>query len=81
VPGAATFVSGVEWLQADTHAAEETGVGRLLLTDRSSILVSAIAPGNKRERAVFGEGFGNGLVIVARRLMSRRLVPGRDPAE
>jgi hypothetical protein len=36
-------------------------------------------PTTKEERAVFGEGFGNGLVVIARRLMAQGLVTVRDP--
>jgi hypothetical protein len=44
------------------------------MVDGTSILVSSIIPDSKAEQAVFGEGFGNGLVVVARRLMSQGLV-------
>jgi hypothetical protein len=44
------------------------------MVDGASILVSSIIPDSKAEQAVFGEGFGNGLVVVARRLMSQGLV-------
>jgi sugar-specific transcriptional regulator TrmB len=79
VPSARTFVSGLEWLhgQDDTH--EDTAIGRLLLTDRSTILVSSIIPDTLEEQAIFGEGFGNGLVVIARRLMSQGLLNARDP--
>jgi hypothetical protein len=52
----------------------------LLLIDRSAILVSSIMPETKEEQAIFGEGFGNGLVVIARRLMSQGLLTARDPA-
>lgn len=77
VPHATTFLSGLGWLRGGGD--DETAIGRLLLVDRSAILVSSIIPGTKREQAVFGEGFGNGLVVVARRLMSQGLVTARDP--
>jgi sugar-specific transcriptional regulator TrmB len=77
VPDATTFRSGLEWLRGDDD--DETAIGRLLLVDRSAILVSSIMPGSKEEQAIFGEGFGNGLVVVARRLMSQGLVTARDP--
>lgn len=59
---------------------EDTAIGRLLLVDRSTILVSSIMPDSKEEQAIFGEGFGNGLVVIARRLMAQGLIPVRDPA-
>jgi sugar-specific transcriptional regulator TrmB len=79
VPGATTFISGLEWLHGEDADEDDTAVGRLLLTDRSTILVSSIIPGTEEERAVFGGGFGNGLVVVARRLMAHGLLTTRDP--
>ena len=76
VPDARTFVSGLEWL----NEADSTGIvmGRLLLIDRSTILVSTIEPDTGDEHAVFGGGFKNGLVVMSRRLMAQGLVPTRD---
>lgn len=79
VPTATTFVSGLEWLHSDNDHEDETAIGRLLLVDRSAILVSSIVPDTKEEQAIYGEGFGNGLVVIARRLMSEGLLPIRDP--
>jgi hypothetical protein len=50
-------------------------VGRLLLIDRSTILVSTIDPDTGDEHAVYDDGFKNGLVVVSRRLMAQGLVP------
>lgn len=72
VPRAQAFVSGLEWLRGDEDP-NELAVGRLLLADRSTILVSTILPDTGEEHAVFGHGFGNGLVVVVRRLMSQGL--------
>ncbi|MFB6120542.1 MAG: TrmB family transcriptional regulator [Halobacteriaceae archaeon] len=77
-PDATTFASGLEWLHG-ADAENETAVGRLLLVDRSTILVSSILPESGDEQAIFGEGFGNGLVVVARRLMAQGLLESRDP--
>jgi sugar-specific transcriptional regulator TrmB len=71
LPGATTFVSGLEWLQEDIEDTGETAIGRLVLVDRSTILVSSIVPSTGEEHAIFGTGFGNGLVVIARRLMSQ----------
>jgi sugar-specific transcriptional regulator TrmB len=79
VPDATTFISGLEWLYGENATEDEAGIGRLLLIDRSTILVSSMMPTTKEERAVFGEGFGNGLVVIARRLMAQGLVTVRDP--
>ncbi len=78
LPSARTFVSGLEWLEAD--ASESTSVGRLMLVDRSSILVSSITDSGT-EHAIFGGGFGNGLVVISRRLLAQGLLPARDPEE
>lgn len=80
VPDATTFISGLEWLQGEDATEDETAIGRLLLVDRSTILVSSIMPQTKKEQAIFGEGFGNGLVVIARRLMAQGLLTARDPA-
>jgi predicted transcriptional regulator len=78
VAGAETFLSGLEWLHG-SDAGDETAVGRLLLVDRGTILVSTL-DADGTERAVFGRGFANGLVVVLRRLMATGLsgVDGGD---
>jgi hypothetical protein len=73
-------MSGLEWLHGENATEDETAIGRLLLVDRSTILVSSIMPGTKVEQAIFGGGFGNGLVVIARRLMAQGLLTERDPA-
>jgi hypothetical protein len=81
VPDATTFISGLEWLHGQDATENETAIGRLLLIDRSTILVSSLMPGTKEEQAIFGEGFGNGLVVIARRLMAQGLLTARDPRQ
>jgi sugar-specific transcriptional regulator TrmB len=81
VPEATTFTSGLEWLRSETDAEHDVDVGRLMLIDRSSFLVSSIMPDTHTEQAIFGTGVGNGLVVVARRLMAQGLVPSRDPGQ
>ncbi|WP_248896734.1 TrmB family transcriptional regulator [Haloplanus halobius] len=78
VPDARTFVSGLGGLQADDASQENLAIGRLLLADRSAILVSTLVPDTGEEHAIFGTGFRNGLVVIARRLMAQGLVPARD---
>ena len=80
IPSATTFVSGLEWLRGDDTDAD-VAMGRLLLVDRSTFLVSSLMMDSRREQAVFGEGFGNGLVILARRLMAQGLLIARDPGQ
>ena len=79
VPAATTFVSGLDWLRSGGESAESVGIGRLMLVDRSTILVSTIVPGTHEERAIFGDGFQNGLVVISRRLLAQGLLPQRDP--
>jgi len=81
IPDAETFVSGLEWLHGEGDAEDDTAIGRLLLVDRSALLVSSIVPQTKEEQAVFGEGFRNGLVVIARRLMSQGLISPRDTGQ
>ncbi|WP_276259633.1 TrmB family transcriptional regulator [Haloglomus litoreum] len=76
VPRATIFMSGLEWIRGMDD--EEVTIGRLLLVDRSALLVSSMATDSHGEQAVFGRGFGNGLVIVARRLMAQGLPADRD---
>lgn len=84
LPGVETFVSGLEWLDgAMVDTGDDTVISRLLLVDRRAILVSTLheTPGGvaPTEKAIFGTGFNNGLVVVARRLMSTGLGPTADP--
>lgn len=73
---AMTYTSGLEWLQGEET--DEARIGRLLLVDRSALLVSAIDPETGQERAVFSRGIGNGFVVIARRLMTHGLLPRKD---
>lgn len=79
VPGATTFLSGLGWLRATDVVDDDLVIGRLLLVDRSAILVSTLAADTDEEQAIFGGGFRNGLIVIARRLLSQGLVPRRDP--
>lgn len=80
IPKATTFLSGLGWLHA-VESPDDLAIGRLLLVDRSTILVSTITPETKEEQAVFGGGFRNGLIVIARRLLSQGLIPQRDPKD
>ena len=81
VPDAEVFVSGLEWLHGPPIDDGETAIGRLLLVDRETILLSSFEPESGKERAVFGYGFGNGIVVIARRLMATGLIPADDPGQ
>lgn len=78
IPQATTYLSGLDWLRSD-NTEDGLAIGRLLLVDRSVMLVSTIMPGTGHEKAVFGSGLRNGLIVIARRLLAQGLVPRRDP--
>jgi len=79
IPNATTFISGLDWLRNGDGLDEDLAIGRLLLVDRSSILVSTIVPDTNEEQAIFGGGFRNGLIVISRRLLAQGLLPQRDP--
>ena len=84
LPAVETFVSGLEWLDGSmVDTGDDTVISRLLLVDRRAILVSTLheSPGDAgpAEKAIFGTGFTNGLVVVARRLMATGLGASSDP--
>ena len=83
LPQAEVFVSGLDWLDGTGVVDDETELSRLLLADQSAMLVSTrhSDDGDERgrERAVFGRGLDNGLVTVARRLITTGLTEADDP--
>lgn len=79
VPQATTFLSGLGWLRTAGVADDDLAIGRLLLVDRSAVLVSTLVPDTHKEQAIFGGGFRNGLIVIARRLLSQGLIPQHDP--
>lgn len=72
--GPTVFESELEWLQA-TDGSDGGDVGRLLLVDDDTILASTVSThGDERtERAVYGSGFGNSIVVVLNRLLTTGL--------
>lgn len=83
LPDAEVFVSGLEWLGGPSSVRDETEINRIVLLDRNTILVSTVGAngenGGAHEHAVFGRGFDNGFVAIARRLMATGLASGDDP--
>ena len=75
VHSARTFDSDLGWLQDRGPVEEGVSVGRLLLTDRATTLVSSVDSETMEEKAVVGEGFENGIVVIARRIMTDGLAP------
>lgn len=81
VPDAEIFETELDWLDG---SADEPSIGVLAMADRNALLVSSrteYTDGERTESAVFGSGFTNGLVVIARRLLSRGLLAERDPAD
>ena len=84
LPDAEVFVSGLKWLHSSPlEADDDTTISRLLLIDKNTILVSSVHETNtgevETEKAVFGRGFDNGIVVIARRLMATGLPRRQDP--
>lgn len=77
VPDANVFVSEYDWLTPDYAMDDTTAINRMLLVDRGSFLVGSSADESNpaAELAVFGRGFSNGLVVIARRLLLSGLIP------
>ncbi|MFH5800343.1 TrmB family transcriptional regulator [Haladaptatus sp. CMAA 1911] len=91
ISDATIFVSQLDWLDSSPiREFDDTIITRLLLVDRETILVSSAheteSGSFENERAVFGHGFDNGIVVIARRLMATGLLQsenvetGRDEA-
>lgn len=69
------FSSGLEWLRGPSGEGE-AAVSRLLLVDRAELLVSTTGVADQpaeTERAVYASGLGNGIVVIARRLLETGL--------
>jgi HTH-type transcriptional regulator, sugar sensing transcriptional regulator len=86
LPDAEVFVSGLEWLDSSPlEVDDDTTISRLVLIDKNTILVSSVhetaTGGIATEKAVFGRGFDNGIVVIARRLMATGLPPADDPEQ
>ena len=84
VPQAEVFETGLEWLEGPEMRLEEASIGVLVMVDRSELLVSSRTPtegDEPTEQAVYGSGFSNGLIVIARRLLSYGLQDIQDPAK
>ena len=86
VPSARVFETELEWL-VEQGFGDGVAISRLLLTDRTNLLVSSFYPKETREeaklneQAVFATGLRNGVVVLIRRLISTGLGPLADPAK
>lgn len=84
LPGAKVFETGLDWLVAQ-ESETEVAISRLLLVDRTRLLVSSYYPasddGHAHEQAIFANGLGNGVVVLIRRLIATGLLPTEDPGQ
>jgi hypothetical protein len=72
LPDSTLFASELGWLQSDDE--DEGAIGRLLLVDRETLLVSSLEPHSPAtEAALWSEGSTTGLVVIARRLLASEL--------
>jgi hypothetical protein len=83
LPSVEVFETDLSWLMGPKQE-NEVAISRLLLVDRTALLVSSFYPdglhGESREQAVFANGLQNGVVVLLRRLLSSGLLPVADPA-
>lgn len=72
LPDITLFASELEWLQP--RSTEDETIGRLLLVDRETLLVSSIGQHTPTEEAaLWSDGVGNGLLVILRRLLTTGL--------
>jgi len=81
VPEANVFETELTWLTGSDD--DDIGIGRLMLVDQSTLLVSSFYPdehtATETERAVFATGLGNGVIVLIRRMLASGLLPAADP--
>lgn len=79
LPDVSVFFSDIAWLTESPVPEDHTTIGRLLLIDQTTIMVSTFEKSSgeslQNEQAVFGRGFDNGIVAIIRRLMATGLMP------
>lgn len=82
LPEAEVFETELDWLTKFEE--DEPSIGVLVMADQNVLLVSSRTDHGydetTAESAVFGSGFTNGLVVIARRLLARGLSE-KDPAQ
>ena len=83
LPDAEVFKSDLGWLEGTSE--DDPSIGVLVMADQNTLLVSSLtehgSDKDPSETAIYGSGFSNGLVIIARRLLARGLLTEKDPAE
>lgn len=76
---ASTFVCGMEFLPIIRGQNREVGIGRLVLVDKSKVMVSSLVPDGKEEHATFASGVDNGLVVLARQFVEGGSISQTNP--
>ena len=77
MPSVKVFETELNWLLGPASD-DEVAISRLLLIDRTTLLVSSFYPDaddDSREQAIFATGLENGVVVVLRRIISSGLLP------
>lgn len=82
LPSVQVFETDLSWLMGSKRE-NEVAISRILLVDRTALLVSSFYPhdvrGEPQEQAVFANGLENGIVVLIRRLISSGLLPSATP--
>lgn len=82
LPSVQVFKTDLSWLMGSKQA-NEVAISRILLVDRTALLVSSFYPHDgheaPHEQAVFANGLENGIVVLVRRLISSGLLPSATP--
>lgn len=78
------FESELDWLLGP-ESNDEVAISRLLLVDRTTLLVSSFYPtghhDESNEQAIFASGLENGVVVLIRRLISSGFLPRAEPGQ
>ena len=81
LPAATVFRTELDWLVGPRDG-DEVAISRLVLVDRSALLVGSFYPDDESDRAteqaVVADGLENGVVVLVRRLIASGLSPSAD---
>lgn len=84
LPSVKVFETELDWLLGPASD-DEIAISRLLLVDRTTLLVSSFypnaTPDDSHEQAVFANGLENGIVVLLRRIISSGLLPVAAPVK
>lgn len=84
LPDVEVFETELDWLDGPADEAE-VAISRLLLVDRTSLLVSSYYPNDGHEepteQGIVATGLHNGVVVLVHRLLTTGLLAPRTPAE